>query len=76
MVHDLIRGDVRFPNDAMEDFVVVKSTGQPLFVLANVVDDRDMAHHPCHPGRGPPADHAQGAAAVAGPRQRRRAVER
>ena len=43
VVHDLIRGDVTFPHDAMEDFVVVKSTGQPLFVLANVVDDRDMA---------------------------------
>ena len=43
VVHDLIRGEVRFPNDAMEDFVAVKSSGQPLFVLANVVDDRDMA---------------------------------
>ncbi|HEX4083186.1 MAG TPA: glutamate--tRNA ligase family protein [Acidimicrobiales bacterium] len=43
VVHDVIRGDVTFPHDAMEDFVVVKSTGQPLFVLANVVDDRDMA---------------------------------
>jgi glutamyl-tRNA synthetase len=43
VVHDIIRGDVTFPHDAMEDFVVVKSTGQPLFVLANVVDDRDMA---------------------------------
>ena len=41
--HDLIRGDVTFPHEAMEDFVVVKSNGQPLFVLANVVDDRDMA---------------------------------
>jgi glutamyl-tRNA synthetase len=43
VVHDIIRGDVTFPHDAMEDFVVAKSTGQPLFVLANVVDDRDMA---------------------------------
>ena len=43
VVHDIIRGDVTFPHEAMEDFVVVKSTGQPLFVLANVVDDRDMA---------------------------------
>ncbi|HVX19884.1 MAG TPA: glutamate--tRNA ligase family protein [Acidimicrobiales bacterium] len=42
VVHDVIRGDVTFPHDAMEDFVVVKSTGQPLFVLANVIDDRDM----------------------------------
>ncbi len=43
VVHDVVRGDVEFPNDAIEDFVVVKSNGQPLFVLANVVDDIDMA---------------------------------
>ncbi|HMD47360.1 MAG TPA: glutamate--tRNA ligase [Acidimicrobiales bacterium] len=42
VVHDVIRGDVVFPHHAMEDFVVVKSGGQPLFVLANVIDDRDM----------------------------------
>lgn len=42
VVHDLVRGDVTFPHAAMEDFVAVKSTGQPLFALANVVDDRDM----------------------------------
>jgi glutamyl-tRNA synthetase len=39
VVHDVIRGDVTFPHDALEDFVVVKSNGDPLFVLANVVDD-------------------------------------
>ncbi len=43
VVHDLIRGDVVFPHDAIDDFVVVKSSGAPLFVLANVVDDLDMA---------------------------------
>ncbi|HTT87855.1 MAG TPA: glutamate--tRNA ligase, partial [Acidimicrobiales bacterium] len=43
VVHDLIRGDVTFPCEAIEDFVVVKSSGAPLFVLANVVDDVDMA---------------------------------
>lgn len=43
VVHDIIRGDVTFPHAAMEDFVCVKSTGQPLFVLANAVDDRDTA---------------------------------
>ena len=36
-------GGRRVPHAAMEDFVVVKSSGQPLFVLANVVDDIDMA---------------------------------
>ena len=43
VVHDVVRGDVSFPHAAIEDFVVVKSNGQPLFVLANVVDDIDMA---------------------------------
>jgi glutamyl-tRNA synthetase len=42
VVRDLIRGDVEFPLHAIEDFVVVKSNGGPLFVLANVVDDRAM----------------------------------
>jgi len=42
VVHDLIRGDIVFAHEAIEDFVVVKSSGAPLFVLANVVDDVDM----------------------------------
>jgi glutamyl-tRNA synthetase len=42
VVEDMIRGVVTFPNEAIEDFVVVKSSGAPLFVLANVVDDIDM----------------------------------
>jgi glutamyl-tRNA synthetase len=42
VVHDLIRGDVIFAHSDIDDFVVVKSTGAPLFVLANVVDDIDM----------------------------------
>jgi glutamyl-tRNA synthetase len=43
VVHDLVRGDVEFSNATIEDFVIVKSNGDPLFVLAVVVDDRDMA---------------------------------
>jgi glutamyl-tRNA synthetase len=43
VVHDVIRGEVEFPLTAMDDFVVVKANGAPLFVLANVVDDIDMA---------------------------------
>lgn len=42
-VVDLVRGDVTFPHAAMDDFVCVKSNGGPLFALANMVDDRDMA---------------------------------
>ncbi len=43
VVHDIVRGDVVFRHDTMEDFVVARSNGEPLFVLANCVDDRDMA---------------------------------
>ena len=41
-VHDVVRGTVTFRHSAMEDFVVARSNGEPLFVLANSVDDRDM----------------------------------
>jgi len=43
VVPDAVRGDVEFPCSAMDDFVAVKGNGAPLFVLANVVDDIDMA---------------------------------
>ncbi len=42
-VQDVVRGPVEFPQASMDDFVAVKATGAPLFVLANVVDDIDMA---------------------------------
>jgi glutamyl-tRNA synthetase len=42
-VHDLVRGDVEFPQRALEDFICVKGNGKPLFVLANALDDRTMA---------------------------------
>jgi glutamyl-tRNA synthetase len=42
VVHDVIRGEVRFANSTIDDFVVAKSNGDPLFVLAGVADDRDM----------------------------------
>ncbi|HLW44686.1 MAG TPA: glutamate--tRNA ligase [Acidimicrobiales bacterium] len=41
-VDDVIRGTVTFRNETIEDFVVARSNGEPLFVLANIVDDRDM----------------------------------
>jgi glutamyl/glutaminyl-tRNA synthetase len=41
-VHDLIKGDVTFAHDAIEDFVVRKSTGEPTYNLAGAVDDATM----------------------------------
>jgi glutamyl-tRNA synthetase len=43
VVEDLIRGRPEFANATVEDFAIRKSSGQPLFILANVVDDADMA---------------------------------
>jgi glutamyl-tRNA synthetase len=42
VVHDLVRGEVEFSNSDIEDFVVARSNGEALFVLAVVTDDRDM----------------------------------
>ncbi len=42
VVEDLVRGRVEFPNASMEDFVIVRGDGSPLFILANVVDDMEM----------------------------------
>ncbi|WP_250905763.1 glutamate--tRNA ligase [Nonomuraea sp. NEAU-A123] len=39
VVEDVIRGRVEFPNDAQEDFVIARTDGSPLYVLANAVDD-------------------------------------
>ncbi len=40
---DIVRGKVVYDNASIEDFSVRKSSGQPLFILANVVDDAAMA---------------------------------
>jgi glutamyl-tRNA synthetase len=42
VVRDLVRGDVEFDNGTIEDFVLVRSNGTPVFILANVVDDMSM----------------------------------
>jgi glutamyl-tRNA synthetase len=42
VVVDLIRGEPTFPNEAIEDFVLLRTGGTPVFLLANAVDDVDM----------------------------------
>ncbi|MDO8362232.1 MAG: glutamate--tRNA ligase [Actinomycetota bacterium] len=42
-VHDLVRGEVAFDNVLIEDFVLLRGNGSPMFLLANVVDDQAMA---------------------------------
>jgi glutamyl-tRNA synthetase len=43
VVSDLVRGDVEFDNEHIEDFVLVRGNGTPMFLLANAVDDVAMA---------------------------------
>ncbi|MEE8386749.1 MAG: glutamate--tRNA ligase [Dehalococcoidia bacterium] len=40
--HDLVRGDITFENETLDDFVLLKSDGFPVYHLANIVDDRLM----------------------------------
>src|SRR5919106_3399015 len=42
VVSDVIRGEVRFPHDSIQDFVIARSDGSPLYNLAVAVDDLDM----------------------------------
>jgi glutamyl-tRNA synthetase len=42
VVDDLIRGPVEFPVEALDDFVLVRSDGHPLYHFCVVVDDADM----------------------------------
>jgi glutamyl-tRNA synthetase len=41
-VEDLIRGRVEFPAEALDDFVLVRSDGHPLYHFCVCVDDADM----------------------------------
>ncbi len=42
LVNDQIRGEVRFENRYIEDFIILKSNGVPTYNFASVVDDRHM----------------------------------
>ena len=42
VVDDLVRGRVEFANETIEDFVLLRGNGAPMFLLANVVDDLSM----------------------------------
>lgn len=40
--HDVIRGELRFENAVLDDFVMLKSDGYPTYHLASVTDDHYM----------------------------------
>jgi glutamyl-tRNA synthetase len=43
IVEDRVQGAVRYANAELDDFVLLRSDGSPTYMLAVVVDDRDMA---------------------------------
>ena len=41
-LHDEVQGDVTLSNDQLDDMVMLRSDGTPVYMLAVVVDDHDM----------------------------------
>jgi len=39
---DIVRGDMDFPQDALDDFILLRSDGNPTYHMSVVVDDIDM----------------------------------
>jgi hypothetical protein len=42
VIHDRVQGDVTIRNEELDDMVVLRSDGTPVYMLAVVVDDHDM----------------------------------
>ena len=42
VVMDEVQGEVRFPNKDLDDFIILRSDGNPTYMHAVVVDDHDM----------------------------------
>jgi glutamyl-tRNA synthetase len=42
VIHDRVQGDVVIRNDQLDDMVLLRSDGTPVYMLAVVVDDHDM----------------------------------
>ena len=42
LVSDAVQGEIRFPNKDLDDFILLRSDGNPTYMHAVVVDDHDM----------------------------------
>lgn len=40
--HDIVFGDMTFPNDSLDDMILIKQDGMPTYNFANVIDDHLM----------------------------------
>lgn len=42
IINDLIRGEIKFMSDEIDDFIIVRSNGTHIFLLCNAIDDAYM----------------------------------
>ena len=42
VVDDLIKGRIVFQNSELDDFIIVRSDGSPIYNFASILDDVDM----------------------------------
>ena len=42
VIRDLVQGEVRVPNDTLDDMVLLRADGTPTYMLSVVVDDHEM----------------------------------
>ena len=42
VIHDQVQGDVNIKNDQLDDMILLRSDGTPVYMLSVVVDDHDM----------------------------------
>jgi glutamyl-tRNA synthetase len=42
VIHDLVQGEVRVPNQQLDDLIILRADGTPTYNLSVVVDDHDM----------------------------------
>ena len=66
---DLVHERITFPNKDIEDFVILRSDGTPIYNMAVVSDDIDVAHHGRHARRRSHLEHAETDPAVSGVRR-------
>ena len=55
VVDDLVKGRMVFQNSELDDFIIVRSDGSPIYNFASILDDVDMQHHAYRSRRRPRA---------------------
>ena len=66
VIDDLVRGEVTFPPEMLDDFILLRSDGSPTYHLSVCCDDTDMRGDPRGARRRPPLQHPQARGPVRG----------